>query len=109
MFYSNTLLQDKKEEFYQVKSYIQELVRALGSPFVRLCDRNPSMFKLFPFIYKDVTRTSDQMCGFFMKQINAHLKGIDFETESEATDYVEAFLRKRHELEVEGVKDHTFT
>lgn len=44
-----------------------------------------------------------------MKQINAHLKGIDFETESEATDYVEAFLRKRHELEVEGVKDHTFT
>uniref|UniRef100_A0A914P187 Cytochrome P450 n=1 Tax=Panagrolaimus davidi TaxID=227884 RepID=A0A914P187_9BILA len=100
---------NKQEEFFELKTHLQHFMRAVGSPLVRLCDRNPFMFKMLPFIYGDVTRAIKELDGFFMKQLAAHEKEINFDADIEATDFAEAFLKKRKQLEAEGVKDHTFT
>jgi cytochrome P450 len=100
---------NKKDEFNELKIYLKDFMRASGRPLVRFCDRNPFMFKILPFLYRDLSLASDNLCEFFMRQINAHMKEIDFDANNESTDYVEAFLKKRKEFEAEGIKDHTFT
>uniref|UniRef100_A0A914YUU5 Cytochrome P450 n=1 Tax=Panagrolaimus superbus TaxID=310955 RepID=A0A914YUU5_9BILA len=100
---------NKKEEFYELKTHLKNFMRAVGYPLFRLCDRNPIMFKALPFIYGNVIQATDKLENFFMKELEAHEKEINFDADIEPTDYAEAFLKKRKELEAEGFKDHTFT
>uniref|UniRef100_A0AC34GNW9 Cytochrome P450 n=1 Tax=Panagrolaimus sp. ES5 TaxID=591445 RepID=A0AC34GNW9_9BILA len=100
---------NKKEEFYELKTHLKNFMRALGNRLFRLCDRNPVMFKALPFIFKDVIQKTNELENFFMKQLNAHEKEINFDANIEPTDYAEAFLKKRKELEAEGIRDHSFT
>ena len=64
---------------------------------------------IFSSVYKKVVKDSEELTRFYFNQIDEHKKMINFETDDEPTDYVEAFLKYRHKLEASGQKEHTFT
>ena len=64
---------------------------------------------IFKSVYNKVIKDADELAQFYLTQIDEHKKRINFETDDEPTDYVEAFLRYRHKLERSGQKEHTFT
>uniref|UniRef100_A0AC35ET93 Cytochrome P450 n=1 Tax=Panagrolaimus sp. PS1159 TaxID=55785 RepID=A0AC35ET93_9BILA len=109
LLFGYSFTKHKPDQFYELKAYLKDFMRGVGNPLVRFCDRNPLMFKALPFLYREVTRTSNLLESFFMNQLEAHKKEINFDANIEPTDYAEAFLKRRKELEAEGIEDHTFT
>ena len=63
---------------------------------------------VFKPVYNRIVQDAEDLAKFYLNQIDEHKKRINFETEDEPMDYVEAFLRYRNKLETSGQKEHTF-
>lgn len=73
---------------------------------------HPEIYRNIPIfntVYQKLKRNANNLASFLYAQIDEHEKTIDFNSNSEATDYVEAYLRKQRELENEGNKDHYYS
>lgn len=77
--------------------------RLLGM-YPRLLHRIPP----FKAAYELKSRNSKALMDFYQRQIDEHVKSIDFGTDAEPTDYSEAFLREKAKLDADGAP-HSFT
>ena len=97
---------EKAQEFEEVKLALKNTMKALGRPFTRILNFNPTLMKICPkFLIRDVYESLDAMKAFFMNQIKEHESQIDFSVEAEPTDFVEDYLRKKKAFEKEGEFD----
>jgi len=103
---------DKLDEFQKNKHNIQKMMEYGSSvPWMIMQDHMDTM-KYLPFfssIASKIEKESSSIAKFYLKQIQAHRDEINFETDDEPTDFVEAFLRQQHKLGNSNQKDHTFT
>ena len=73
---------------------------------------HPEIYRYIPLfnsVYEKLKANSNNLATFLYAQIEEHDKTIDYDSHSEATDYVEAYLRKQKEIEREGEKDHYYS
>ena len=103
---------DKEDEFQKNKQNIQALIKHATNPLWRTMEHHVDIMKHLPVFSstaKQVKEDSIAISKFYLDQIEIHKKKINFNTNNESTDYVEAFLRHQHKLEKLGQKDHTYT
>jgi cytochrome P450 len=70
----------------------------VGNPLFRMSQSNPSLFKHLPVagkFLKDVRENIGQLMQFFNRQVEEHLKTIDFESDLPPTDFTEAYLKEK--------------
>uniref|UniRef100_A0AC34FXQ3 Cytochrome P450 n=1 Tax=Panagrolaimus sp. ES5 TaxID=591445 RepID=A0AC34FXQ3_9BILA len=60
-------------------------------------------------MYNEIKEEMSEIKSFFYKQISEKRAKINFAEDSEATDYVEAYLRQQQKLENSGEKDHLYS
>uniref|UniRef100_A0AC35FCQ3 Cytochrome P450 n=1 Tax=Panagrolaimus sp. PS1159 TaxID=55785 RepID=A0AC35FCQ3_9BILA len=102
---------EKREEFEKVKKFAQFLVSQAGKPVYRVMDNGPEFYKNFPIFnsyYKYFTTEVEKVKNYFVDHIEEHRKVIDFESEEDPTDFVEAFLRHQYKQKAEGTTDNYF-
>uniref|UniRef100_A0AC34GFR4 Uncharacterized protein n=1 Tax=Panagrolaimus sp. ES5 TaxID=591445 RepID=A0AC34GFR4_9BILA len=100
---------DKRAEFEHVKQFATTLVSQFSNPLNRLMDSDPEYYKKFPLCnsyYKYFSGEIQKMKDFFNNLIEKHQKSINFESDEEPTDFVEAYLRHQHKLKAEGGNDN---
>ena len=86
-------------------------MRDFASPIVMCMMKGTHFFKYIPVfrsMYYKLESNREQLYGFFRNQVDEHKANLDFTTDSEPMDYVEAFLREQQKRDQEGVK-HSFT
>lgn len=111
-YFINLLFKDKLDEFQKNKHNIQKMMEYGSSvPWMIMQDHIDTMKHLpfFSSIASKVEKESSSIAKFYLTQIQAHRDAINFETDDEPTDFVEAFLRQQHKLGNSNQKDHTFT
>ncbi|KAH7716430.1 Protein CYP-33C9 [Aphelenchoides avenae] len=113
----NTLLfgyrfdEHHEDEFYELKRLIAEDLRAVGGWKFRLLSMYPRLLhNLPPFkaIFEMMKYNRRALSDFYQRQIDEHVKNIDFDTDAVPTDYAEAFLKEKAKRDAEGV-EHSFT
>jgi cytochrome P450 len=91
------------EEFYKIKSFIRDFITISGNPLFRLLSSDTSgILKRLPGIrncYNEAKRLGNEMRTFFNGQIEERRQKINFDQDSEPTDYVEAYLRQQQKTE----------
>lgn len=93
---------ERKDEFKKVKRFATDVIYYTGHPVVRTMETNFEMFKKFPVfkqIYEEILGKRNAWEEFFMGKIKEHQKQIDFESDQEPADYVEAYLREKYKIE----------
>uniref|UniRef100_A0A7E4W923 Cytochrome P450 n=1 Tax=Panagrellus redivivus TaxID=6233 RepID=A0A7E4W923_PANRE len=101
-----------RSEFERMKKVASEAMVLGASPLQRTMEPHYQYFRYLPVFsgtYDKVVKLCANMREILNNQIENHKKGIDLESTEEPTDYVEAFLRQKHKLDNEGVKDHNFS
>jgi hypothetical protein len=93
----------KLPEFYELKKLLGEIVKTSRSPFTFAMQRKTEWLRYIPvfssFYYK-IKQNVDRVFEFLERQVNEHLNEIDYN--SEPTDFVDAYLRKKAKLDEEG-------
>ncbi|WKX99602.1 hypothetical protein Q1695_014463 [Nippostrongylus brasiliensis] len=97
--------QEHLDEFHKLKVMIKRQFTEFCAPtaapmFILPISRK---FPYFKALWQKFLENRDAFYGFFDRQIDAHRKDLDFDSE-EATDYVEAFLKEQKRREANG--DH---
>ena len=83
----------------------------MGSPAALIMQKKAHIFRFVPgfrHIYYNVIKNRDLMLNYFTQNIEKRKETMDLDADTEPVDYVEAFLRKQHELNQKGEK-HNFT
>lgn len=73
--------------------------------------QHPKFFRKLPFFKQSWDRLIDvshALYAFFQRQIDEHEKNIDFGSDAQPTDYVEAFLKEKAKKDAEG-GEHFYT
>lgn len=101
------------DEFYTIKGFLKRFSRLAGSSKFRVLagDKYNILRKLpmFSGIYNHAQKEMSVIKTFFYKQITERMAKINFDEDSEPTDYVEAYLRQQKKLEDSGEKDHLYS
>ncbi|KAH7719647.1 Protein CYP-33C1 [Aphelenchoides avenae] len=103
--------EDHEEEFFELKRIVASFLRHVGHPAYRLLQQHLRFFMHFPFFKQlatDQRHRLKTMWAFYQRQIDNHIKRIDFETDSQPEDYAEAFLREKARRDKEG-GEHSYT
>uniref|UniRef100_A0AC34QCE1 Cytochrome P450 n=1 Tax=Panagrolaimus sp. JU765 TaxID=591449 RepID=A0AC34QCE1_9BILA len=103
---------DKLEKFEKNKQGVHKVLMHGGTFWWKIIEINVNLMKHLPHlrnVYQKVVNDNEELGKFYLEEIENHKKTIDFDSDQEPTDYVEAFLRHRHKLEKSGIKDHTYT
>uniref|UniRef100_A0A914YNR4 Cytochrome P450 n=1 Tax=Panagrolaimus superbus TaxID=310955 RepID=A0A914YNR4_9BILA len=102
---------EKEEEFFKVKKFAQFLVSESGSPIFNMMNPDPEYYKKFPIcnqFYKTFTAEIQNMKNHFFHLIDEHRKGIDFDSNEDPTDFVEAYMRHQHKLKLDGIVNSNY-
>uniref|UniRef100_A0AC35FL80 Cytochrome P450 n=1 Tax=Panagrolaimus sp. PS1159 TaxID=55785 RepID=A0AC35FL80_9BILA len=101
------------DEFYTIKGFLKRFSRMAGSSKFRVLagDKYNILRKLpvFSGMYNHAQKEMSVIKTFFYKQITERMAKINFDEDSEPTDYVEAYLRQQKKLEDSGEKDHLYS
>uniref|UniRef100_A0A914PJ11 Cytochrome P450 n=1 Tax=Panagrolaimus davidi TaxID=227884 RepID=A0A914PJ11_9BILA len=103
--------ENKVEDFKEQKSIIGAVIKDFGNPAAVVMIYRAHIFRHFPFfstVYYRMIENRDKTWDYFRKNVEKRKALIDFDSNSEPVDYVEAFLRKQKELEKTG-ETHYFT
>ncbi|VDL78155.1 unnamed protein product [Nippostrongylus brasiliensis] len=97
--------QEHLDEFLKLKVMIKRQFTEFCAPAAAAMFILPISRKLpyFKTLWQKFLENRDAFYGFFDRQIDAHKKDLDYDSE-EATDYVEAFLKEQKRREANG--DH---
>uniref|UniRef100_A0A914YIG3 Cytochrome P450 n=1 Tax=Panagrolaimus superbus TaxID=310955 RepID=A0A914YIG3_9BILA len=108
-------LQEKSlEEFDKIKGFIQRFLKMIGNPAYGLISADSTgILKKFPYLremFNEAKELGTELQTFFNYQIAERKKKIDFkDADSEATDYVEAYLKEQYKNEKNGNDENLFT
>ncbi|KAK6754913.1 hypothetical protein RB195_013721 [Necator americanus] len=94
------------DEFRQMKTLISRQMRIFAGPGATMLFVNPWLkhFPYFNTLFKTLIDHRDAFYSFFDKQIEAHSKHVDYDSEG-AKDYVEAYLKEKRRREEAGDKE----
>ena len=84
---------EKKDEFLRVKQFSDQAITHAGNPLMRMMERNINLFRKLPVFrqyYKELSKDIEEWETFFMDRINDHKKKINYESDEDPLDYVEA-------------------
>lgn len=103
---------DKLDEFWELKHFLTEMLRKSFHPAQILFQWKPNFFRRLPYlkgVFDDIRRKMKNFDDFFGRQIEMHMKEIDFtDLDTPSTDIVEAFLKEKARRDANGEK-HGFT
>uniref|UniRef100_A0A914ZB71 Uncharacterized protein n=1 Tax=Panagrolaimus superbus TaxID=310955 RepID=A0A914ZB71_9BILA len=102
---------EKKRKVILKLKFAQYLVGEIGNPIFNIMNPDPEYYKKFPICsqyYKKFNVEIQKMKDHFFHLISEHRKGIDFDSNEEATDFVEAYMRYQHKLKLDGIVDPNF-
>ncbi|KAH7721183.1 Protein CYP-33C9 [Aphelenchoides avenae] len=100
-----------EDEFYELKRLLAEDLRALGGWKSHVLKTYPELLYTIPPFKAVFDLLKYNRCAlwqFYQRQIDEHLKNMDFDTEASPTDYAEAFLKEKAKRDAEGIP-HSFT
>ena len=103
---------DKQEEFNFVKKFAINIVTNGGHPLMKILDTNLNFLKYFPVFkqfYDKAIRDAKEGEDFFLKKIDEHRQRINFDSDEDSIDYVDAYLKEKHKLEKNGEASHYFS
>ena len=103
---------DKQEEFNFVKNFSIKFLANASHPLMKTIDPNLNLLKKLPVFkqfYDKVLRDAKEGEDFFLKKIDEHRQKINFNSDEDPKDYIEAYLREKYKLENNGENLHTFT
>ena len=102
---------DKREEFLRVKKFATSLLANSSHPITRVLDTKLNFLKHFPMFkqfHNRILREGKEGEDFFIERINEHKQTINFDSDEDPVDYVEAYLKEKYKLERNG-ESHCFT
>jgi cytochrome P450 len=100
---------NKREDFNAQKKIIGATVKDLGRPEALIMQKNAHILRFVPFfrkVYYSVQKNRDRTWAYFEKNVQKRKESTDFDADTEPIDYVEAYLRQQHQLNVKGEKHH---
>src|SRR5690606_27902729 len=103
---------ERKEEFKKVKQYATDFLYLGSHPLMKIMDNNIDRYKnlpVFKSFYDKILDISQDCEGYFMERIREHRKKIDFDSDQEPLDYIEAYLRKQHLMKQSGDKSNLYS
>lgn len=102
---------EHEHEFSILKKHLDTFIKCVSSPFVLIGFDRPNLLRnlpVFKHYWDAMLKANRGFFDFFDRQIEQHRKEIDFESDSQPTDYVEAFLREQAKQDTEG-EQHYFS
>ncbi|KAH7700677.1 Protein CYP-33C1, partial [Aphelenchoides avenae] len=96
---------EHEHEFSILKKHLDTFIKCVSSPFVLIGLDRPNLLRKLPVFkphWDAMLQANRGFFDFFDRQIEHHRKEIDFESDSQPTDYVEAFLREQAKQDAEG-------
>ncbi|KAH7725792.1 Protein CYP-33C9 [Aphelenchoides avenae] len=96
---------ERVEEFTVLKEYLKRLFESFTDPWVMVGVQNPQFWRNLPLFkphWDKLLANNKRLFDFYGRQIEEHQKEIDFESGSQPTDYVEAFLREKKKNDADG-------
>uniref|UniRef100_A0AC34Q9C6 Uncharacterized protein n=2 Tax=Panagrolaimus sp. JU765 TaxID=591449 RepID=A0AC34Q9C6_9BILA len=102
----------EREEFSKLKSLIDSAVKDIGSAAGLILQNKAHRYKNWPILgtyYKRMMETKKATWSILEQNIENRRKEIDFDSDAEPIDYVEAFLKKQYEIERKGDENYAFT
>ncbi|XGW03546.1 hypothetical protein V3C99_015041, partial [Haemonchus contortus] len=95
--------EDHVEEFRELKSMLSRQMKETAHPMALILFMLPSSKHLpyFKGMWNRILSYRDAFYAFFDRQIEAHKKDIDYDSEH-TNDYVEAFLKEQQRREADG-------
>uniref|UniRef100_A0A914QV90 Cytochrome P450 n=1 Tax=Panagrolaimus davidi TaxID=227884 RepID=A0A914QV90_9BILA len=102
---------EKEEEFFKVKKFAQYLISEIANPLFNIMNPDPEYYKKFPICstyYKKYTGEIQKMKDHFFNLIDKHRKRINFDSNDEPTDFVEAYMRHQYKLKQDGITDNNY-
>ena len=103
---------EKKDEFLKVKQFSDKAFAHIGHPLMRIMEKNVDFFRRLPIFkqyYESLIKDVNEWETFFMDRINEHKKKMNYESDQEPLDYVEAYLKEKHKLEENKDKSGLFS
>ncbi|KAH7724312.1 Protein CYP-33C1 [Aphelenchoides avenae] len=100
---------DNLAEYQELKRILSEQNHLLGHPMAMAMWRQPQIMRhlpLFNSFSKRLIRNKQTLMGFFSRQIQEHKSNVELESETEPTDYVEAYLKEAHKRNKHGEANH---
>uniref|UniRef100_A0AC34FKM9 Cytochrome P450 n=1 Tax=Panagrolaimus sp. ES5 TaxID=591445 RepID=A0AC34FKM9_9BILA len=95
-----------------VGSIINGLIFGYAFHEVTISEDRKGILRRLPYFkgkFQKAVELGDSMKAFFFGQINDRKAKINFEEDSEPTDYVESYLRQQRKLENSGDKNHMYS
>uniref|UniRef100_A0AC34FJ33 Unspecific monooxygenase n=1 Tax=Panagrolaimus sp. ES5 TaxID=591445 RepID=A0AC34FJ33_9BILA len=100
-------------DFYATKAVLKRGSRMISNLAFKVMLRDPyQIVRRLPYfngIFAEVKGVMDEIKIFFYEKINERRLTINFNEDSEPSDYVEAYLRQQKKLNDSGDKGHSYT
>lgn len=103
------IFQDREKEFHQIKEHTERFIGMITKGTARLLMRFPALNKVWKYNnpVKQGSIAMQHIFDFLQKQIDGHLKEMDYSQEFEARDFIDAFLMEKAKRDLD-VTDHSF-
>uniref|UniRef100_A0AC35F1S7 Cytochrome P450 n=1 Tax=Panagrolaimus sp. PS1159 TaxID=55785 RepID=A0AC35F1S7_9BILA len=113
IMYGNSFDEKSLNDFYAVKEVLKRGSRMISNFAFKVMLRDPyRILRRLPYfsgMFSEVKGIMDEMKAMFYNKINERRATINFDEDSEPSDYVEAYLRQQKKLDNAGEKGHSYT
>uniref|UniRef100_A0A914YWK9 Cytochrome P450 n=1 Tax=Panagrolaimus superbus TaxID=310955 RepID=A0A914YWK9_9BILA len=100
---------NKKEDFNAQKEIIGAAMKDSGRIEALIMQSGAHKFRFLPYfrkVYYDIQKNRDKTWAYFDEHVQKRKETMDLDSDADPVDYVEAFLRQQHQLNLKGEKHH---